>query len=178
MVELLVLGPEGSGKSLLIRRLQQLCADGDEEGDPSESTIPTVGVDISSVDVDEKPITIREIGATMASKWESYFEGCSALLFVIDVSDLGAIASDLVLLQEVLSNKATISGKPFAILFNKMDLISDHSTVAVMYNLLRIEDLQRENMDDLNIVLLSGSSLLKTSSAYCVRAWMRSANLE
>ena len=177
-MELLVLGPEGSGKSLLIRRLQQLCADGDEEGDQSDSTIPTVGVDISSVDIDEKLMTIREIGATMASKWESYFQGCSALLFVVDVSDLGAIASDLVLLHEMLSNKATITGKPFAILFNKMDLVGDPSTVAVMYNLLRIEDLQRENMDDLNIVLLSGSSLSKTSSAYCVRAWMRSANFD
>lgn len=177
-MELLVLGPEGSGKSLLIRRLQQLCADGDEEGDQSESTIPTVGVEISSVDIDEKLLTIREIGATMASKWESYFQGCSALLFVVDVSDLGAIASDLVLLHEVLSNKATITGKPFAILFNKMDLVSDPSTVAVMYNLLRIEDLQRENMDDLNIVLLSGSSLSKLSSAYCVRAWVRSANFD
>ena len=44
-----MLGAEGSGKSLLIRKLKQLynhSVEGDE--DQSESTIPTVGVDIST----------------------------------------------------------------------------------------------------------------------------------
>jgi GTPase SAR1 family protein len=174
MVELLVLGPEGSGKTLLIRKFKQLCTQGDEEGDQSESTIPTVGVDISSVDVNGISLDIREIGATMASKWESYYLDCSALVFVIDVSDLGALPSDLVLLHEVLSNRLSLLNKPFAILFNKIDIVSDPSTIAVFYNVLRIEDLQNENCDALNIVLLSGSSLGSNSSALCLQSWVQS----
>lgn len=174
MVELLILGPEGSGKSLLIRKFKQLFIQGDEERDQSESTIPTVGVDISSVDVNGISLYIREIGATMASKWESYFEGCSALVFVIDVSDLGALPSDLVLLHEVISNRLSLLKKPFAILFNKIDLVSDPSTVAVVYNVLRIEDLQNENCDALDIILLSGSSVGTNSSALCLQAWVQS----
>ena len=69
MIELLVLGAEGAGKSLLIRNLKQLCSD-DVTNDQSESTIPTMGVDISTVVVEEVEINVREIGASMASRYD------------------------------------------------------------------------------------------------------------
>ena len=175
--ELLVLGPENSGKSLLINRLKQLCIDSEDEGDHSEATIPTVGVDISTVEINGTSLTIREIGATMASKWDCYMSECSALLFVIDASDLGAVASDLVLLHEILSNRPLLFKKPFAILFNKTDLVEDPSSIATIYNVLRIEEIQNENRDFLDIILLSGSSIAKDSSAFCVRAWLQSSVL-
>jgi GTPase Era involved in 16S rRNA processing len=123
-----------------------------------------VGVDISSVDVNGISLEIREIGATMVSKWESYYLDCSASVFVVDVSDLGALPSDLVLLHEALSNRLSLFNKPFAILFNKMDIVSDPSTITVFYNVLRL-DLQNENCNGLNIILLSGSSLGSNISA-------------
>ena len=174
MLEVLVLGAEGSGKSLLIRKLQQLYSnnvEGDE--DQSESTIPTVGVDISTFRMNDIEFSVREIGATMASKWNSYIPDCIALLFVIDVSDLGMLASNLVLLYEVLANRHHFRDKPFAILFNKLDLVCDPTSIAVVYNTLRIGDLI-EDEDDLTTVLLSGSSLSKESAPSCVYKWIKS----
>lgn len=144
------------------------------ENDCSESTIPTVGVDISSIVINEVVLDIREIGATMASKWDSYTPDCSALLFVIDVSDLGMLASSLVLLYEVLSCKHGIQNKPFAIVFNKLDLVADSSSLAVVYNTLRIEDLMERYSSTLNLSLLSGVSLDKQSAPQCVRDWILS----
>ena len=133
-----------------------------------------MSVDISSVDVNGISLEIREIGATMASKWESYYLDCSASVFVVDVSDLGALPSDLVLLHEVLSNRLSLFNNPFAILFNNMDIVSDPSTIAVFYNVLRLEDFQNENCNGLNIILLSGSSLGSNSSALCLQSWAQS----
>ena len=174
MLEVLVLGAEGSGKSLLIRKLKQLynhSVEGDE--DQSESTIPTVGVDISTFRVKDIEFSVREIGATMASKWNSYIPDCVALLFVIDVSDLGMLASNLVLLYEVLANRRHFRNKPFAILFNKVDLVCDPNSIAVVYNTLRIGDLI-EDENDLTTVILSGSSLSKESAPFCVQKWIQS----
>lgn len=174
MLEVLVLGAEGSGKSLLIRKLKQLCAnDVEEDEDQSESTIPTVGVDISTLRIEGTELGIREIGATMASKWSSYIPDCVALLFVIDVSDLGMLASNLVLLYEVLANGQHFKDRPFAILFNKLDLVCDPISIGVVYNTLRIGDLI-EDENDLTIVLLSGSSLNKDSAPFCVHRWIQS----
>ena len=176
MVELLILGAEGSGKSLLIRKLKQLCTITEEiDEDQSESTIPTIGVDISSIEVDGIDLTVREIGGSMASKWHSYIPDSSALLFVIDVSDLGMLASNLVLLYEVVAYENILKDKSFAILFNKMDLVSDPKSIAVVYNTLRIDDLRTEN--NLDIVILSGSSLNKEGSSFCVRAWIQSCRM-
>jgi GTPase involved in cell partitioning and DNA repair len=132
-----------------------------------------VGVDISSVVIDEMTLDIREIGASMASKWDSYIPDCSALLFIIDVSDLGMLATSLVLLYEVLSCKHGIRNKPFAIVFNKLDLVSDSSSLAIVYNTLRIEDLIHRYSDSFDLSLLSGVSLEKLSAPQCVREWVR-----
>ena len=111
------------------------------------------------------------------SKWDCYMSECSALLFVIDASDLGPVASDLVLLHEILSNRPPLFKKPFAILFNKTDLVEDPSSIATIYNVLHVEEIQNENRDFLDIILLSGSSIAKDSSSFCVRAWLQSSLL-
>jgi GTPase SAR1 family protein len=195
MVELLVLGPEGSGKSMVIRGLNEL---NDEPAtndngstmvgakEPiSESTIPTVGVNLSHIEfkstaVSSTTITldVREIGAAMASRWDCYLEDCAALLFVIDVSDLGSLASSFVLLYEVLSNKEYLANKPLAILLNKLDLVGDPSTsIPIVYHTLRIDDLQRCGVDFPQITVLAGSALDLHSSPTCVRQWILDKHL-
>jgi GTPase SAR1 family protein len=189
MVELLVLGPESSGKSLVIRRLSELCVTnqghvevvspsttGDEF---SESTIPTVGVNISSIQIGDLSLEIREIGAAMASRWDTYIPDCSALLFVIDTSDMGSLASSLVLLYEVLSNETALKEKPLAILFNKLDLVGDpQTTLNVFYNTLRIDDLISRSSTWKHLVLLSGTALDINGSAKAVRDWILDSQLD
>lgn len=195
MVELLVLGPQGSGKSLVIRRLDELNEKVQSTTDvvttvgtvdpSSESTIPTVGVNLSHIEF-KSPATsstimkldVREIGAAMASRWDCYLEDCAALLFVIDVSDLGSLASSFVLLYEVLANKEYLANKPLAILLNKLDLVGDPATsIPIVYHSLRIGDLQRCHIDFPQITVLAGSALDLHSSAECVRQWILDKHL-
>ena len=155
MVELLVLGPDGAGKSLVIRRLVESSAAAEPAAsDPSaEATIPTVGVNLTHVDlVAAAPsssllslsLDVREIGATMASRWDSYLPDCTALLFVVDASDLGALASAFVLLYEVLMHTPHVAHKPAAVLLNKLDLVGDAAVaLPTVCNVLRLDDLRR-----------------------------------
>ena len=83
------------------------------------------------------------------------------------------LSSSLVLLYEVQACRQTLEGKPFAILFNKLDLVGDRNSIAIVYNVLRIDDML-DNEADGGLVLLSGSSLQRESAPYCVRAWVQS----
>lgn len=93
------------------------------------------------------------------------------------------LATNLVLLYEILSNKKAIINKPFAILFNKLDLVGDLSNISIVSNTLRIDDLLHRNNDwKDNLILLSGSSISDECSSdggeecsfHCVKEWILS----
>eukprot|EP01041_Mallomonas_annulata_P004947 gene4947-9889_t len=151
--EVLVLGAEGAGKTLLMRRIKETSRGLDIS---SEATIPTVGVDVISLDAGGMPISFREVGATLASRWGTYLPESSALLFVIDISDMGGLASAWALLHEVLSiDGSHTSGKPFGIVLNKADSV-DATTRSMAENILRLDELLLRMP---SIVLFTGDSL-------------------
>lgn len=53
----LCIGPEGSGKSLLLMKVQN-----PEYVDSTTTSVPTVGTNILNLRVDDKLYTIREVG--------------------------------------------------------------------------------------------------------------------
>lgn len=156
--DILFLGPEGCGKTLLMRRIKEVIKsklskllEKDSIFSP-ESTIPTIGVDLITVDVSEVfSMNLREVGAAMVSRWESYIPSCSCLVFIIDASDVGSIASCYTLLMEILSNYQ----KPIILTINKID-ISEPSNLYFIENILRINEIKRKFF---NIYLLRGSAL-------------------
>jgi GTPase SAR1 family protein len=165
--EVLFLGAEGCGKSLLIRRLCEICKFSRQytSAEPiskdtidlsAENTIPTIGVDLNFLALsDSVNLNIREVGATMASRWDSYYDGCSTIIFIIDSSDLGSVAAAVTLLHEVLSNCKRLTSKYFAVAFTKTDL-SDPITVTYMDNILRIQEICLRYP---NLCIFRGSSL-------------------
>ncbi|XP_020922121.1 ADP-ribosylation factor-like protein 16 isoform X5 [Sus scrofa] len=76
----LLLGATGVGKTLLVKRLQQLSSrDGKGDlGDPPP-TRPTVGTNLTDI-VAQRKITIRELGGCMGPIWSSYYGNCRSLL--------------------------------------------------------------------------------------------------
>ncbi|PNF36434.1 hypothetical protein B7P43_G15893 [Cryptotermes secundus] len=95
----LCLGPTGSGKTLLLKKLQNRDA-----VDTMSSTVPTVGTNLITVRFgNQKETTIREVGGAMAPIWKSYYSGIQKIMYVVDASNLCQIAAAGVLLYTILA---------------------------------------------------------------------------
>ncbi|ENN71379.1 ADP-ribosylation factor-like protein 16 [Dendroctonus ponderosae] len=95
----LCIGPEGSGKSLLLKKLQS-----PNYVDNTTTSVPTVGTNILSLRVADKLYTIREVGGTLAPMWPNYFVNVGKVMYVVDASNLCQISAAGVLLYTVLVN--------------------------------------------------------------------------
>ncbi|XP_062936958.1 ADP-ribosylation factor-like protein 16 isoform X1 [Cynocephalus volans] len=115
----LLLGATGVGKTLLVKRLQQLssCDRKGELGTPP-ATRPTVGADLTDVAA-RKKVTVRELGGCMGPIWRSYCGDCRALLFMIDASNPTQLSASCVQLLGLLSAEQ-LSEASVLILFNKI----------------------------------------------------------
>lgn len=47
-----------------------------------EGTIPTVGADIINININGKPVILREVGSAMASRWDKYLPECDCLMVI------------------------------------------------------------------------------------------------
>ncbi|XP_032836181.2 ADP-ribosylation factor-like protein 16 isoform X1 [Petromyzon marinus] len=77
---LLLLGPTGSGKTLLLKRLQKIFAGERVDKWEAPSTVPTVGTNLVDVAVGKRRLTLRELGGTMAPIWDSYYKHSTAVI--------------------------------------------------------------------------------------------------
>lgn len=96
---IICLGPVGSGKTLLLKRLQNT-----ETIDDTTTAVPTVGTNIFNFIINEKNYTVRELGGSMAPLWSMYFNHVDKVIYVVDASNLCQISAAGVLLYTVLAN--------------------------------------------------------------------------
>lgn len=166
MIEILILGGENAGKSLLIKRIQESTAPGWDCNLSSESTQPTVGVELNEICLKSlNRVSVREIGSALSSQWPKYIPNCSHIIFLIDVADMGHLASAMVLLHEVMLSN--VSKKNVLVAFNKLDLVDKRSLVAAN-NFLRVDDLKQDNR---NMDVIYGSCM-DGSLCAAVVAWI------
>ncbi|XP_032836187.2 ADP-ribosylation factor-like protein 16 isoform X2 [Petromyzon marinus] len=135
---LLLLGPTGSGKTLLLKRLQKIFAGERVDKWEAPSTVPTVGTNLVDVAVGKRRLTLRELGGTMAPIWDSYYKHSTAVIFVVDVANPRQLASAGVQLWEVLAHEE-VRGKALCVLLNKTDLATS-GAVREFRSLLRLDD--------------------------------------
>lgn len=110
------------------------------------STFPTVGVEKCSCTYDSLPLTITEVGSSLAPMWPQYFEASATIWFVIDSSSLTRLSQakvELCNLFNVLMQRKSKDVKPVAIILNKADL-SNPTQVASLNNHLRLAKLCEE----------------------------------
>lgn len=131
----LVLGPEGAGKTLLIRKLEEYSKkrkDNVERQTVAEGTanlacqadhhtVPTVGVNFAQLKL-AKGIAckLRESGGQMAPLWSSAYGDCKMIIYVIDSSNRVQVSASTILLLDMLSSPA-LREKPVMLFFNKTD---------------------------------------------------------
>ena len=169
MSECLILGAEGTGKTLLLKKLvsktfrtktSTLPAGRDtteslRQCDGVLPTIPTVGTNIEDLQL-AKGISckLREYGGSMAPLWNSAYNRCSMIVFVVDASNSTQISASTMLLLDVLTAKA-LEKKPVLIFFNKMDSLFGMSLVELK-SVMRLGDVVRNATQKVQVV--QGSS--------------------
>lgn len=159
--ECLLLGPEGVGKTLLLKKLLVLRA---QEGQKRSSrrseeplatgvlpTIPTVGTNLEQLSLGKKlACSLREYGGSMAPLWSSVYEDCYMVLYVADASNPTQVAAATVLLIEALSSEK-LREKPFLVLFNRKDSASRMSLVELK-SIMRLDDIVETATQPITVV--------------------------
>lgn len=98
---ILCLGPTGSGKTLLLKRLQN-----DDSIDNTTTGVPTVGTNIFNIKFNDKAYEVREVGGRIAPLWHKYYNGVEKVVYVVDASNLCQISAAGVLLYTTLVHPA------------------------------------------------------------------------
>ncbi|XP_065650434.1 ADP-ribosylation factor-like protein 16 [Hydra vulgaris] len=138
---ILVLGSEGTGKSLLLKRLKALSMDPDVVFDDIPSTIQTVGSNLVKIHINKQDYELREVGGVMSPIWKNYYSSACGVIFVIDVSNQFQLSATCILLLSVLSEEL-LKNKPFLILLNKIDMELTFSLVEIE-KILRIKEIKK-----------------------------------
>ncbi|XP_048410823.1 ADP-ribosylation factor-like protein 16 isoform X1 [Stegostoma tigrinum] len=136
----LLLGVTGVGKTLLLKRLHNMCSkESTEELGQPPPTLPTVGTNLTDLVVNKRRFTIRELGGCMAPIWPSYYRDCEAVIFVIDAANPTQVSSSCIQLLSLVAAEL-LQQIPVLILFNKVDLPCSMSRVE-MKSLFRMDDI-------------------------------------
>lgn len=125
--EILLVGCEGAGKTLLCRQFERQCA-APAKGKKKRAvavlpplnaaTQPSIGIELLSLRHRSRLLPMREIGGTMQPVWDKYFGVAAAVLFVADSSAAEGATGALIELLELLQQ---IPDKRFLLFVNKRD---------------------------------------------------------
>lgn len=102
----LCLGPTGSGKTLLLKKLQNI-----ENVDTTATAVPTVGTNIFTIKMGTEIYQIRELGGVMSPLWSKYFSGVQKVIYVVDASNLCQISAAGILLYTIIANPLLANAK-------------------------------------------------------------------
>lgn len=151
----LILGPQGAGKTLFLRRLNTYLNIKDQDlPGVSSTTIPTVGTILVNVMVNKKQeVVIRELGGAMSPIWSSYLKNCSTLMFMVDMSNRLQVAAGCILLLTTLTDQS-LATERVLILLNKTDLPTCMSRFE-FESLFRLDDILKHTKLKVNVLEVS-----------------------
>jgi len=153
-INILVLGAEGTGKSLLLKRLHYLVANGlAETFDDIPSTVPTVGNNIININLNKKNYEVREVGGSLAPIWKNYYKDSQAVIYVINKSNHLQISASCMLLLTVLADEK-LTNKPILILFNKTDF-DCHFNMVELRKIYRLDEIQQNSNQNITVKEIS-----------------------
>ncbi|CAK7269135.1 hypothetical protein SEPCBS119000_003417 [Sporothrix epigloea] len=110
-----MLGLQNAGKSCLLNVLSG--------GDYTYDTIPTVGFNMKKLQKNNVTLKCWDIGGQPRFRpmWERYCRGASAIVFVVDMSDIEKLHAAREELHSIVGQES-LQGIPLLVLGNKSDL--------------------------------------------------------
>lgn len=113
-VRIVMLGLDGAGKTTILYKLKL--------GDVV-CTIPTIGFNVETVEYKNICFTVWDIGGqkTIRNLWYHYFANTSAVIFVIDSSDVSRIETAKEELHEIMKHD-DLKNAVILVLANKQDM--------------------------------------------------------
>ncbi|PWA33803.1 hypothetical protein CCH79_00017249 [Gambusia affinis] len=109
------MGLDSAGKSTLLGQILT---------GQTVNTSPTVGFNVGTLELNKQScLTLWDVGGqkSMRQNWQYYLDGCKALVFVVDSTDVARIPEAQKALKSILSDER-LRGVPLMVLANKKDL--------------------------------------------------------
>ena len=189
--EVVLVGIEGSGKSLMCRHLERITAGAAAAGDGKKkskknaiaaepaplnaATQPSIGVNLVEVPHRDHLLSVRECGGTMQPVWPQYLEKAAAVVFVADTATAEGCSGAVAEVCDVLKR----APERVLLFLNKRDAPGalPEETVRLLFGL---DALEKHNAERLTV--LAGSALggegLSALLDWCVDAVVEREKLE
>lgn len=159
--EILLLGIESAGKTLLCKHLEHKSIKQKVEQPFAATTQPSIGVEMVEVANLRRNhrFTVREVGGVMQPVWHRYYDACSACVFVADSASADAAAGAVVELCGVLNQLP--SEKRVVLFLNKRDAAGalPQETTRLVFGLDELEAVASGRLQVLMGSALTGDGL-------------------
>lgn len=141
----LVLGLDNAGKTTFLEQIKSLY---NKNHEPNLNTVPTVGQNVSLIDLGELYLRIWDVGGqhSLRGLWQEYYSSCHAIVFVVDSTDVGD--ADIGHLAKNAAAAATVAE-------SKADELGEQDGRLAECKLVLEDVLQNENTDGVPLLVLA-----------------------
>ncbi|EFA78929.1 ARF-like protein [Heterostelium album PN500] len=117
----LILGLDGAGKTTLLEEIKTKYTK--TPGLPPQSIIPTVGLNIGRIIIDNVKLIFWDLGGQIDLRtiWDKYYTSIHAVIYVVDSADLERLDESKTELERIISHH-DLKDVPLLLFFNKQDL--------------------------------------------------------
>ena len=141
MSEILFIGPQSSGKSLLLTRLKKLAQDHKiTPFDQMSKTAPTKGTENNNFIFRGVNFNFKELGGESIADYAQHAESAKGVVYVFDSADFTTTATNIVYLNDLLTNE-NLETKPILIVLSKCD-IPDRIKFSVIDSILTFDNMK------------------------------------
>ncbi|CAK7265392.1 ADP-ribosylation factor protein 3 [Sporothrix epigloea] len=87
----ILLGLDNAGKTTFHEQVKSLFSPIQPAPPPKLQTVPTVGQNVSTITLPDMYMKIWDVGGQLSLRklWQSYYQSCHAIVFIIDSTDIG-----------------------------------------------------------------------------------------
>ncbi|ERS99335.1 uncharacterized protein SPSK_04497 [Sporothrix schenckii 1099-18] len=87
----ILLGLDNAGKTTFHEQVKALFSPDQPAAPPKLQTVPTVGQNVSTITLPDMYMKLWDVGGQLSLRklWQSYYQSCHAIVFVIDSTDIG-----------------------------------------------------------------------------------------